>query len=93
MMFKWQLLYYIHEDKQIQKYTHLKHCIVWRVAVHILTHEMTTQKYSYDSNMVNPNIEENTIKMCSKIRAPSHNEIKCRSFDYHVKYFQINVTN
>ena len=39
------------------------------------------------------NVEENTIIMCPKIRATSHDAKNGRSFDYYIKYFQTRVTN
>ena len=50
-------------------------------------------KKSYGTHM-NANFEENTIVlMCPKTRAPSHYVKTCCSFDYHIKYFLIRITN
>ena len=51
---------------QANKHTHLKHCIIYRVPVCILTNDATKTKKSYGSH-IKANFKENTILLCFKI--------------------------
>ena len=49
-------------------------------------------KNTYGSHM-KANVKENTILMCLKNRATSHDAKKSPCLGHHIKYFQIRVTN